>query len=201
MNDEVTRYISQQETWKQAVLTAVRRAVHAADPDIGEYIKWGAPSFEHGGAVVWVFCAAEWVHVSFPQGVLLEVPDGTWEEGADTQSQAKRTIKFREGDKVPADLLQRLVKKAVANNLSGNKVTFNKTKAGSREFDLPHDYETLLKEQGMLERFLERPYYQQKGWVQWIEGAKHEETRQKRTAKMLQELEDGTYMPAKKDTA
>jgi hypothetical protein len=197
MNDHVTAYIQEQEPWKQEVLRPLRAAIHDADPEIQEFIKWGTPSFEHAGAVVWLFCATEWVHVSFRYGSLLDVPAGTWEEDADTESQAKRTMKFRKGAELPVELIRRLVAQAVANNLAGRKVGFNSTKPGSQEFDLPHDHEAFLKEHGYLESYLERPYYQQKGWIQWIEQAKQEETRLRRREKMLQELEEGSYMPPK----
>lgn len=197
MNEAVTTYISAQEPWKQTVLNQIRQIVHAADPDIVEQIKWGTPSFEHAGQVCWTFCAAEWVHLSFRHGVLLHAPDGTWEEGSDTATKAMRTIRFREGDEVPAELLTRLVKEAAANNVAGRKVDFGVTKPGSKKFDLPAEYETVLKSRGVLDDYRKRPYYQQKGWIQWIELAKQPETKQKRIEKMIQEIEEGSYMPPK----
>lgn len=198
MKDEITAYIKQQDPWKQAVLTTLRRAIRDADPHIEEAIKWGTPAFGHKGPVAWMFCAAEWVHFSFPQGALLDGDHGMWEEGPDTESQAKRTIKFREGDDVPAELIQHLVKQAVANNLEGKRVDFHVTKPGSKEFDVPAEYERLLKDAGVYELYENRPYYQQKGWVQWIESAKRDETKLKRSDEMVRELHDGTYMPSKK---
>ena len=40
--------------------------------------------------------------------------------------------------------------------------------------------------------------YQQRGWIEWIESAKQEDTRQRRAHSMLKELKEGTYMPPKK---
>ncbi len=200
MNPKVDDYIKGlDKPWQAAVVRKLRELVHKADPDITEEIKWGTPYFEHNGGVTWLFCATEWVHFSFPQGVLLDVPKGTWEEGPDTESKAKRTMKFREGQEIPEELIIRLVKQAVANNKTGKKVDFGAPKPGSRTFDVPHEYESFLRENGQLEAYKARPYYQQKGWVQWIEQAKQEETRQKRKDKMLEELQEGTYMPPKKE--
>lgn len=200
MNPDVDAYIAGQEPWKRKTLQTVRTAIHEADPEIEELIKWGTPSFEHAGQVVWLFCATEWVHVSFRQGALLDVSEGFWEEDEHTESKAKRTVKLREGDEVPVVQLKKLVIEAVENNLAGKVVDFGVTKPGSREFDPPKEYEDFLRENGLLEEYDARPYYQQKGWIQWIESAKLSETIEKRKQKMLQELRDGTYMPTKADS-
>jgi len=197
MNKGIDEYIAQQEPWKQEVLKDVRTIIHNTDPEIEETLKWGTPTFEDHGIVVWTFCAKEWVHVSFPQGVLLDAPAGTWTEEAETTTKAQRTLKFRQGDVVPESLLAGLVTQAVKNNREGKKFDFKIAKPGENTFDVPHEYEAFLREHGVLEEYLNRPYYQQKGWIQWIEGAKQPETQEKRKLKMLEELHDGTYMPPK----
>jgi uncharacterized protein YdeI (YjbR/CyaY-like superfamily) len=129
----------------------------------------------------------------------VHAPDGLWDESEDTQSKGKRTIKFKRGSKVPAGVIEGLVKQAVANNIAGKKVDFNIPKKGERHFDVPHNYEHFIKTHGLWDEYRARPYFQQKGWVYWIEAAKQNETREKRKAKMLTELRDGTYMPPRKD--
>ena len=62
-----------------------------------------------------------------------------------------------------------------------------------------------LEKRSLMEKYRERPPYQQNDYLMWINQAKLEETKQKRLAQMLDELESGTkYMnmdwsPAKKD--
>lgn len=52
-----------------------------------------------------------------------------------------------------------------------------------------------LVDTGMLEAYESRPPYQQNDYLGWITRAKREETRQKRLAQMLFELEAGdVYM-------
>lgn len=198
MNKDVTAYIAEQEPWKQTVLKDLRQAIHDADPKIEETIKWGTPAFGRNGPVAWMFCASQWVHFSFPQGALLDASHDLWIEGPDTASKAKRTMRFVESDEVPADLIRHLVSQAVENNAEGRKVDFHIPKPGSEEFDVPAHYESVLKDAGVYELYENRPYYQQKGWVQWIEGARRDSTREKRTQEMINELHDGTYMPSKK---
>jgi hypothetical protein len=198
MQDKITAYIEQQEPWKQTVLKRVRGVVHDADPHMGEVIKWGAPAFDHKGLVVWMFCAREWVNVTFPQGALLDDSHGLWDGGPDVATKASRTMKIREGDSIPAELLTHLIHEAVSNNLEGRRVELHVTKPGSKEFDVPEMYKEILEDRGVLELYENRPYYQQKGWIQWIDEAKRLETRQKRVNEMVRELDEGTYMPSKK---
>ena len=196
-NTAIDAYITRQPAWQREILTALRKAIHKADPEIKEVIKWGAPTFEDHGIVAWMFCAANWVHFSFTQGALLDPTHGLFEEGKDSASKAKRTIKFTEGQHIPTDIIVALVKEAVANNRSGKKVDFKVHKAGTQEFDVPKEYEDYLKEHGLFEEYKARAFYQQRGWIDWIESAKHEDTRQKRALKMLRELQTGQYMPSK----
>lgn len=141
-----------------------------------------------------MFCAKNWVHFSFRQGALLDHSHGLFEP---TDNKAMRTIKFGKNSAVPRETMIGLLRQAVENNRSGKKVKFSISKPGSREFDLPKKYEELLATNNLLEDFKARPYYQQKGWIQWIESAKQDQTIQKRKKKMLQELKAGEYMTPK----
>jgi hypothetical protein len=196
-NSAVDAYITRQPVWQRDILRALRKAIHKADPDIKEVIKWGAPTFEDHGIVAWMFCASKWVHFSFTQGALLDPTHGLFEESKDSASKAKRTIKFLEGQHIPTDIIVGLVKEAVANNKSGKKVDFKIAKPGTQEFDAPKEYEDFLKEHKLFDEYKNRAFYQQRGWIEWIESAKQEDTRQKRAIQMIRELKTGQYMPPK----
>lgn len=198
MDSRITAYIDKLPLWQAAIAKQVRDAIHEADPAVKETIKWGAPAFEHDGPVIWMFSATDWLHVAFPQGKLLDHQHGLFEEQLnDPDVKAKRTIKFTKGSEAPLDVIKALVRQAVANNLSGNKIIFKHEPR--REIVLPHDVNVELKSSGMREAFDARPYYQQKGYLQWLEVAKRPETRLKRLHTMLEELRDGSYMPPKRD--
>ncbi len=52
-----------------------------------------------------------------------------------------------------------------------------------------------LEKNGLVHAYRERPAYQQNDYLSWIERAKRPETREKRLAQMLEELErGGVYM-------
>lgn len=198
-NPSIDAYITKQPEWQREIFTTLRKTIHDADPEIKETIKWGAPTFEDHGIVAWMFSAKAWVHFSFTKGALLDPSHGLFEEGKESASKAKRTIKFTEGQHIPTDIIMDLVKEAVANNRAGKQVDFSIPKPHTQTFDVPNEYKDYLKEQGLYEAYKDRPYYQQRGWIEWIESAKQEETRQKRAQAMVRELKAGQYMPNKAD--
>lgn len=166
--------------------------MHEADPDIEETIKWNSPYFMHGGAVAWMFAAKEWVNFSLHNAALIE---DTYKLFEPTDNQAMRTIKLHEGQAIPEKEIIEYVRQIVANNIAGKKVEFEK--APRMPIELSHDIALELKSAGLTDAYWVRTYYQQKGWLRWIDGARQVETREKRIKTMLQELRDGTYMPPK----
>ena len=58
-------------------------------------------------------------------------------------------------------------------------------------YEMPDFVKEALLELDLMDAYLQRPPYQQNDYIGWITRAKREETRQKRLAQMLRELEDG----------
>lgn len=57
------------------------------------------------------------------------------------------------------------------------------------------DVREKLRERGLMDEYNERPHYQRNDYLSWIGRAKRIETREKRIAQMLDELEQGgVYM-------
>ena len=60
---------------------------------------------------------------------------------------------------------------------------------------MPEDVLARLQQRGLMQRYEERPAYQQNDYIGWINRAKRAETREKRLSQMLDELEKGgVYM-------
>lgn len=65
-------------------------------------------------------------------------------------------------------------------------------------YPMPDDIANALAAHSLLQAYQERPAYQQNDYIGWISRAKQPETRQKRLAQMLNELEKGgVYMNMK----
>ena len=56
---------------------------------------------------------------------------------------------------------------------------------------MPDYVREALNERKLMDAYRERPDYQQNDYIGWITRAKREETKQKRLAQMLDELEGG----------
>jgi hypothetical protein len=194
-NDTIDKYIDQLPMWQQSIMRHLRQWIHEAAPDVQEDSKWGAPYFSvnrHG--LAWIFSAKDWVHFGFRQGALLSQS----ELFVPTANKAQRAIHFRNQPDMHQAQVQALIVQAVAIARAGKKVNLQPTKPGSQHFDLPDIYHQLLSQHHLIEAYKKRPYYQQKGWIQWIDEAKQETTKDKRRRAMLDQLSDGTYMPTNK---
>ena len=63
---------------------------------------------------------------------------------------------------------------------------------------MPEYIREALNEHKLMDAYRERPDYQQNDYIGWITRSKREETKQKRLAQMLEELEGGKlYMNMK----
>lgn len=60
---------------------------------------------------------------------------------------------------------------------------------------MPDFVKNALEDEGLMEKYLERPPYQQNDYLCWISRAKRKETRENRLQQMIKELsKGGVYM-------
>ena len=63
---------------------------------------------------------------------------------------------------------------------------------------MPRYVKDALEKNGLMQDYKARPAYQQNDYISWIDGAKKQETKEKRLRQMLDELEvGGIYMKMK----
>jgi hypothetical protein len=176
----IDEYIARLPDWSKAICIQLRDIIHTADPDITEEWKWGQPAFAHGSLVciVWAFTHHVDRHKLFNFG---------------TNNKQSRTIKFTKDSSIPTKQLIDYVKQAVANAKEGKHVHIPQVK--NKTVILPAWLTKLLSEEGLLERYQAQINTYRKGYLQWIESAKKEETKKKRIETMLTELhENRVYM-------
>lgn len=58
-------------------------------------------------------------------------------------------------------------------------------------YEMPDYVREALLEQGLMEAYRSRPPYQQNDYIEWITRAKRQETKERRLARMLDELDRG----------
>lgn len=118
---EVDAIISNCDDWRGEMLSRLRRIVLAADPRIGEGVKWKKPS-KPEGVPVWssdgIVCIGEMlknaVRLTFPKGARLDDPNELF--NARLTSNTVRAIDVGEGEEPSEEALTALVREAVRLN-------------------------------------------------------------------------------------
>lgn len=109
-------FIAAYPTAVQARMQQLRRAIHEAAPGAGEKISYGIPTITLQGNLVH-FSAYEH-HLGFYPGA---APIVTFTEELKPYETAKGTIRFPLDQPLPLDLIRRIVKFRVAENLAKQK--------------------------------------------------------------------------------
>ncbi|MCB1516330.1 MAG: DUF1801 domain-containing protein [Hyphomicrobiaceae bacterium] len=132
-SERIDQYIVDTGDWRGATLSAVRRAVLAADPGIVEEWKWmGSPAWLCDGMIAVGDAHKKKVKVTFAYGARLDDPAGLF--NGDDKGATRRSIDLFEGDIVDEAGLTALVRSAIAynrTNLKKNAGKAAKKKAAS----------------------------------------------------------------------
>jgi hypothetical protein len=187
----VDAYIAKSASFAQPVLKHLRMLVHKADPGIEETIKWRMPTFTHDGIVCGM--AAFKQHCSFGlwKGALILGKDGKRVD--DAMGQFGRIISRK--DLPPDRQLIAYIKKAVQLNKAGTKVPGKPKARRATPLRVPGYFMAAIsKDARALEVFQGLSASHRNEYVEWVTGAKQEETRQKRLATTVSWLRDGKNM-------
>jgi hypothetical protein len=183
MNDAspaVDRYIENAAPFAQPILQRIRRAFHAADPDVVETIKWGFPHFEHDGILGGM--AAFKQHVNF----------GLWKAELIAGAPAMGEPKLTDVAELPPEKeLIAHIRAAVRLNVDGVKIARPK-KAPQAEPTVPGEFAAALDaERSVRGLFDALPPSHRREYVEWIAEAKQPATRAKRIATALEWIREG----------
>jgi len=103
--------------WRGEMLSRLRSLIKEADPEVVEEWKWGIPVWSHDGLI----CTGETykaaVKLTFARGASLEDPAGLFTSSL--EGRVRRAVDIREGEKINAAALKKLVRAAVLLNLQG----------------------------------------------------------------------------------
>lgn len=193
---QIDDYIENLPEWSKKLCTQLRTLIHRTDPSVVEVVKWGGPAFEANGAIaflVWAF--KKHVNLTFYQGAL--IPDRHHLFNAGDTNLRSRSVKFGDSAEIDEKKLHYYFKEAIELNKKGRRVKIPVTK--DKTVIIPPSIKKILKKESLLEKYNEQIYTYRKGYVQWIEEARQEETKKKRIGIMLSELREGKeYMGMKR---
>jgi len=184
------QYIEQSAAFAQPLLKSLRASVHKACPEVEEAFKWSAPTFMYQGKILCSMAAFK-AHVVFRfwLGEQLSDPNNILEVIGKTSM--GQLAKIKKLDDLPEeDVMVTYLKEAM--QLIDQGATQKSAKATKKELNIP-DYllSALEKAPKAAETFHNFSYSNQKEYVEWLEDAKRESTREKRLQTTLEWLAEG----------
>jgi uncharacterized protein YdeI (YjbR/CyaY-like superfamily) len=181
----VDAYIAKAQPFAQAILSHVRKRVHAAVPGADETLKWSAPAYTLHGKILLITAAFK-AHAALNFWRGQEIAGGSSDEGMGQFGKLKSV-----DDLPPDDELDALIRKAA--ELAQNAPTPRKAKAAPKEAPEMHpDFAAALDRAPNAKAALESfPPSARRDYLEWIADAKQDATRQKRIATAVEWLGEG----------
>jgi uncharacterized protein YdeI (YjbR/CyaY-like superfamily) len=186
LDPRVDAYIDKSADFAKPILIHIRKLVHKACPDIVETMKWSFPHFDHKGTVCSMASFKQHCAFGFWKQSMMEQDAFPAEKTAMGSFGRITSIKDLPPDKV----MIRLIQQAVELNEKGVKVA--KKPVEKKELVIPKDLTAALsKNKPAKIAFDKFSYSHKKEYVQWIEEAKTDATRNKRLATTVEWLSEG----------
>ena len=186
----IDSYINSAAEFAKPILSHLRQLVHKACPEVQETIKWGFPHFDYKG----ILCsmAAFKNHCAF----------GFWKSSIMNDKAKVMSVNDRGAmgnfecitslSDLPSDkILLSYIREAMSLN-EGDVKMVRKKKAPAKDVAIPSDLVKALKTdskaRGTFENF---SHSHKREYVEWIEEAKTDITRQKRIVTAIEWMADG----------
>ena len=172
----VDTYIRKAADWQQPILNLIREVVHDTCPDVEETMKWSSPSFMYKGMMCGMQAFKSWCLFGFWKAplVLDDVAKGT------------KTYRYfgkltKVSDLPSKRVLAAYIRKAMALNENGVTMARRPRAAKARLLRLPSDLTVALKKNKKAQEAFDAfsPSHKNE-YVEWIVGAKAEDTRKGR---------------------
>ncbi len=183
----IDAYIEESPEFAKPILTHIRKLVHKACPDVEETLKWSMPHFDFKGPLCHMAAFKQHCAFGFWKQQLIE-HDAINSDRNTLSSFGKITsIKDLPKDKGVIELIH----KAVELNEKGIKVP-QKKPAEKKVLVIPEILAmALVKNKKARTTFEDFSYSKKKEYVEWINDAKTEPTREKRLATTIEWLSEG----------
>jgi uncharacterized protein YdeI (YjbR/CyaY-like superfamily) len=190
----IDAYIGKARGFARPILNHLRNMIHASCPDVGETWKWSFPHFMYRGAILCSMAAfKEHCAFGFWKASLLQDTDNVLE--IKDREAMGHLGKIQSLKDLPKDaVLKKYIKAAMKLNETGAKLP-PRTKVTERErleLAIP-DYfaRELKKNKAAGEVFNAFSYSNKRDYIEWLEEAKTEATRDKRMAQAIEWIAEG----------
>lgn len=193
-DERIDNYIANSADFAQPILTHLRELIHDTCPDVEEAWKWSFPNFVYKGAVMCSMAAfKQHCSFSFWKAAIMQDTDNIL---TITERDAMGHFgKIESLKDLPKDaVLKKYIKQAMKLNEDGIKLPPKPkaTEKEKKELVVPAYLTRELKKNKTAEKvFNEFSYSHRKEYIQWMEEAKTDATRDKRLAQAIEWLAEG----------
>ncbi len=189
-DDRVDAYIEDRTApFAQPILRQIRDAMHDADDEIDEDIKWGAPAFLHKGRTLALMASFK-AHAVLNFTRDKELDFGKAGLSAKPGEAMGLLGKLKSADDLPApNQIADLVEQAIALEEAGPP---KKAKKAIKVPPIPKPFADALAANPEAKKIFDGfPPGARRDYVEWVAGAKREATRDKRIATAVEWLAEG----------
>lgn len=189
----VDAYIEKAQPFAKPILEHLRALVHKANPDVQETIKWSFACFDYKGPFCSMASFKQHVAFGFWKFSLLKDPDGYLEERFNQGGEAMGNLgKITSLHDLPPDrIIIDFIKQAKKLNDDGIKLPPRPKKA-QKELSIPeYLMEALAQNKNALNTFNNFSNSNKREYVDWINEAKTEKTKNERIATAILWMSEG----------
>jgi uncharacterized protein YdeI (YjbR/CyaY-like superfamily) len=187
----IDAYIRDAQPFAQPILTHVRALVHRACPEVEETIKWGFPHFGYKGMMFSMASFKEHCAMGFWKAGVLPDPDGILQVG-ESASAMGNLGRVTTTEDLPSDrILVKYIKAAAALNDEGVRAPAKSRRPDSPVVVPAYFMTALKKNAAALATFKNFSPSNKREYIEWVTGAKTEETRLRRLATAVEWMAEG----------
>ncbi len=190
-NKAFDAYIAKSADFAKPILTHLRTLIHQACPEVEEK-KWSFPHFDYKNEMMCSMAAFK-QHCVFGFWKASLMKDATLIENAQSEKAMGHFGRITSLKDLPSDKkMIAYIKEAMRLNDQGIKLPPKPKSTEKKEIEVP-DYfiKALQKNKTALKVFENFSFSHKKEYIQWIIGAKTEETRSRRIAKAIEQIAEG----------
>lgn len=186
----VDSYIAKSQDFAKPILKHLRELVHKACPDVEETMKWSFPHFDYAGGTICSMASFKQHAVfGFWKASIMKDPHKIL-QGTDAMGHFGKLKSMKD---LPSDkILIEYMKEAVRLNEEGIKLPSKKKTEQKKELVIP-DYfmKAVSKNKKALKTFEGFSPTNKREYIEWVTGAKTEETKNSRLATAVEWMADG----------
>lgn len=186
----IDEYIAKTDgTFAHPILTKVHEIILETAPEIEEAIKWGAPSYEYKGIMITTVKFKKFAAVWFHKGAFFEDPKNLLEASSDETKYMRKYV-LHSIDHLDEGGLKGLIREAIKYQENDvNLEVQDKPEKKESTSDLLN--QALLNDSEAKTEFEKFPDYKKKEFIEHIESAKRDATKQRRLEKSMDLIRQG----------